>query len=115
MRLSMVWVQLRKPPGSTNVAGPVRLRPEFRCGLSRQTHGAERVSGSRGAKPVFPSPLRNLALAPQPGKPDKADYGERCIILRAERTLVTKLGRARHHRSPWPALAGVATPACRSL
>ena len=31
-----------------------------------------------------------------------------------EPTLVTKLGRARHHWSPWPALAGVATPGCRS-
>jgi hypothetical protein len=40
---------------------------EFQCDLSRQKHGAERVSGSRGAKPVFPSPLRNLALAASTG------------------------------------------------
>jgi hypothetical protein len=34
----------------------LRLRSEFRCSLWRQKHRAEGVSGSRGAKPVFPSP-----------------------------------------------------------
>src|SRR5947207_8997006 len=31
----------------------LRLRLEFQCDLSRQKHRAERVSGSRGAQPVF--------------------------------------------------------------
>src|SRR5437868_5298477 len=69
-------------PSTVRLTFLLRLRPEIRCGLSRQKQDAERVSGrsrSSHRSGIWRWP-------PQRGNPDKADDGERCIILRAERS-----------------------------